>query len=206
MLTPDSLKLEGSPAEIPFAVRDDLPSFCVQMGFKVGAEIGVAKGEFSEKFCKAGLKMYCIDSWKAYPDYEEPGIQERLDSEFLEATTRLHRYGATILRKTSMEALADIPDRSLDFVYIDGHHGFKYVAEDLWEWSKKVRKGGMISGHDYFVPRRPYREAAYVLHTKFVVDAFTKAMKIDKWYVLGSKIRKEGENRDRFRSFMWLNQ
>jgi hypothetical protein len=39
-----------------------------------------------------------------------------------------------------MDALNDFEDDSLDFVYIDGNHEFPYVAEDLFHWSKKVRK------------------------------------------------------------------
>ena len=26
-------------------------------------------------------------------------------------------------------------------VHIDGNHGFKYVTEDIFEWSKKIKKG-----------------------------------------------------------------
>ena len=52
----DGLKLKGTPAEIPDCGRDDLPQFFVEMGYKVGAEIGVLRGEYSEKLCKAGLK------------------------------------------------------------------------------------------------------------------------------------------------------
>jgi predicted O-methyltransferase YrrM len=77
-----------------------------------------------------------------------------------------------------MDAVKDFADGSLDFVYIDGHHGFKYVAEDIWEWHKKVRKGGIVAGHDYFTlnkdPRHPYCN-----HVKEVVDAYVLAFKID---------------------------
>jgi len=59
----DGIKLKGKPAEIPDCTRDDLPQFFVDMGFKVGAEIGVARGKYSEKFCKVGLKLYSIDPW-----------------------------------------------------------------------------------------------------------------------------------------------
>lgn len=47
-----------------------------------------------------------------------------------------------------MAAAPDFKPESLDFVYIDGDHKFKYVAEDISEWFWK--KGGMIAGHDYF--------------------------------------------------------
>ena len=50
-----------------------------------------------------------------------------------------------------MDAVKDFADKSLDFVFIDGHHGYDYIKEDIREWSKKVRKGGIVSGHDYYL-------------------------------------------------------
>ena len=75
----DGLKLQGRPAEIPDCYRDDLPQFFVNLGFKTGAEIGVDKGEFSEKFAKAGLSLHAIDPWKYDNDYVDSRTQERLE-------------------------------------------------------------------------------------------------------------------------------
>ena len=54
-----------------------------------------------------------------------------------------------MLRKFSMDALDDFEDDCLDFVYIDANHGFDYVMSDILGWVKKVKKGGIIAGHDY---------------------------------------------------------
>ena len=48
-----------------------------------------------------------------------------------------------------MDAVKDFADRSLDFVYIDANHEPQFVEEDIREWSKKVKVGGIVSGHDY---------------------------------------------------------
>jgi cephalosporin hydroxylase len=40
-------------------------------------------------------------------------------------------------------------DESLDFVYIDANHSYDGVIKDLQDWYPKIKKGGMISGHDY---------------------------------------------------------
>ena len=47
----------GRPVEIPDCSRDELPELFAEIGYKVGAEIGVYKGAFTEKFCNAGLTM-----------------------------------------------------------------------------------------------------------------------------------------------------
>lgn len=103
-----------------------------------------------------------------------------------------------------MEAAQDFADRSLDFVYIDGNHQFQYVAWDIAEWSKKVKVGGIISGHDYIYTNP--RTKAGICHVIYVVNAYTQAYKIDNWYLLGRYKVQKGEKRDRFRSWMWVNK
>src|SRR3989344_6041187 len=134
----EAIKLKGRPFEIPDASRDDLLQFFVDMGYKTGAEIGVYKGEFSEKLCRTGLKLYAIDPWRIYKDYGNPRGQKRLDFQYENTKRVLSSYpNCTIVRKTSMEAVEDFEDESLDFVYIDANHEFRYIAEDLVEWTKK---------------------------------------------------------------------
>mgnify|MGYP003685889429 CR=1 FL=1 len=54
-----------------------------------------------------------------------------------------------LIKKTSTDASIDIKDNFLDWVYIDGDHRFKHVLNDLTLWYNKVKKGGIIAGHDY---------------------------------------------------------
>jgi len=218
----DSLKLKGRPAEIPNVIREDLPKFFKEMGYKVGVEIGTARGLFAELFVKEGLKLYCVDPWENYSDYEydkSGGTTGNILTQYEEAKQRLAPYDNCILiRDYSMKSLDLFEDESIDFVYIDGNHGFKYVTEDIFEWSKKVKKGGCISGHDYIYTNRQFDD----VHAKYVVDAYTKAFRIDQWYVLGRSrigdhkkikrdgvnilINKEGEIRNPFRSWLWIKK
>lgn len=196
----DGIKNQGRPFKIPDCGRDDLPQFFVEMGFKVGTEVGVYKGEFTTKLCAAGLKVYGVDPWLFYPDYVHPKGQERQNFLYGHAQRELAKYpDCTLIRKTSMDAAKDFDDESLDFVYIDGHHHFKFVTEDIFEWSKKVKKGGVISGHDYANKDKDPKDP-FTLHVKYVVDAYTQACKIDNWFVLGDDTGK----RDRWRSWLWL--
>ena len=199
----DGLKLPGRPAEIPDCSRDDLPQFFVEMGFKVGAEIGVYKGEFSEKIAQTGLTLYSIDPWQIYDDYDNPRGQDRLDFQYEHTKQVLAPYpNCTIIRKTSMEAAPDFKDDSLDFVYIDANHDFRYVAEDLSEWTKKVKKGGIVSGHDYFYTKTRTNQPHW--HVAFVLNAYISAYSIPNWYLLGRKNAMEGEKRDKWRSWMFI--
>jgi len=128
--------------------REDLAVYFNGLGFKTGAEIGVLAGHYSEILCKANsaLKLFCVDSW---------GIGERKRRDYHlrmyeEAKIRLAPYDTTLIHEVSMEAVKKFADESLDFVYIDANHQPEFVRDDINEWGKKVRKGGIVSGHDYF--------------------------------------------------------
>lgn len=204
----DGINLKGRPFEIPDCSRDDLPQFFVDMGYKVGAEIGVYKGEFSEKICQAGLKLYAVDPWRSYKGYQLSKSQNRQDFLYDHAQRALAPYiknrFCILVRKSSMESLEDFEDESLDFVYIDGNHDFRYIAEDICEWTKKVKKGGIVSGHDYTLESEAPNP--YVLHVKYVVDAFTKAFSIQNWYLLGRTEILPGEKREISRSWMFVKK
>lgn len=199
----DAIKLKGRAVEIPDASRDDLPAFFKEMGYKKGVEIGVDRGEFSVKFAELGFEFYAVDPWLSYGDYTDSRGQARLDFLYEHTSRLLSPYPNTkILRETSLDAVERFPDESLDFVYIDGNHQFRYVADDLFEWSKKIKTGGVVSGHDYIYTNP--RTQAGICHVIPVVNAFTEAYRIKDWYLIGEKHAKEGEKRDKFRSFMWI--
>ena len=50
---------------------------------------------------------------------------------------------------TSMEAVDQYKDESLDFVFIDGNHSYEFVFNDIKYWLPKVKIGAVLAGHDY---------------------------------------------------------
>lgn len=186
----------GRPYEIPGKDREDLAKWFNELGFTKGAEIGVLWGRYSKQLCdhNPNLKLYCIDPWLEHSDYHDAHCpQDRMESLYEQTKELLKDSNCVIIRKKSMDALADFEDESLDFVYIDGNHQFTSEANDIHEWSKKVRKGGIIAGHDY----RRYKPSS-LSHSYQVVRAYTDAYDID-YCVLGLK----GE-KDRIRSWFWI--
>lgn len=197
--------LKGRPANIPDCSRNDLPQFFLDQGYKVGVEVGVYKGEYLEVLAKSGLKLYGVDPWREYGDFTHSRGQKRLDEQFEHTERLVAKYpNCSLIRKTSMEAVEDFEDNSIDFVYIDANHGLRYIVEDLWEWSKKVRSGGVISGHDYALTKDAKDRYSY--HVKYGVDAFVQARGIENFWVLGSRFDVPGEVRDKCRSFMWIKK
>lgn len=193
--------------EIPNVDRRMLPLFLKSEGCKVGVEIGVQRGGFTKRLAEVGMTIYGVDPWLRYEDYYvNSTYQDKQDRLYKIALETVKPYpNCHLIRKMSMDAVKDFEDESIDFVYVDGHHGFKYVAEDIFAWSKKVKQEGFIIGHDYADSPKPksFRKP-YALQVKWVIDAYVGAMNIERWYVLGAEKKTfEGEKRDQFRSWMW---
>lgn len=134
--------------------RQELAKYFADLGFKIGAEIGVCKGHYSKTLCETipGLTLYGIDNWSNTSGSHKE--RNHRDSAYRQTLYNLGPFIDSgqfiIIRKTSMEALADIADESLDFVFIDADHTYEGVKEDVNGWTPKVRKGGIVSGHDYY--------------------------------------------------------
>lgn len=185
----------------------DLAKLFAELGFKTGVEIGTDQGEYAEVLLKTipNLFLHCIDPWKAevYEKGYQPESyekQEYFDKRYLETQERLLPYSNTnVWRTTSMEAIISFPDNSLDFVYIDGNHDFLNVAQDIHFWLKKVKPGGILSGHDYVCyPARKFN------HVKKVVNAYTTAYHLLPVFLVTPTDK--GIRRDRFRSWFFVKK
>lgn len=138
--------------EIPNANREDLAQLLHELDFKVGVEVGVAAGEYSHTIAKYNpqMKLYGVDpyiSYSGYKDYVKESTFKSLESTAKELLKPYPQY--EFIKKTSLEACEDFEDESLDFVYIDANHAEPFVTQDINAWAKKVRKGGIVAGHDY---------------------------------------------------------
>lgn len=176
------------------AKRSDLPSLCREIGVRRGAEVGVWKGAYSEEFCKAipGVQWTCVDPWAPYADYREKKNDATLIANaYAEAMERLAPYDCAFLRASSVEAAESIPDGSLDVVYVDANHEAPFVLEDLKVWTKKLRSGGILAGHDYRVPpaSKPF------IQVKAAVDQYVSEHAIAPWFIFAG---------DSTPSFLWV--
>ena len=57
--------------------------------------------------------------------------------------------GFALFPQPSVEAAEFFGDWSLALVFIDGSHDYVSVKADLAAWTRKVRPGGLIAGHDW---------------------------------------------------------
>lgn len=194
----------ASHVEIPNTNRVTLTQLFHELGFKVGAEIGVERGLFTLTLTanNPDAKIYGVDAWAAYKGYRDHVSQSKLDRFYEETLERVNGHNVELIKGWSVDVSQQFDNGSLDFVYIDANHNFINVAKDLDAWVPKVRKGGIVSGHDYIKRKNP----SLGQHVVEVVDAYVSAFKIKPLIILGRKDKREGELRDNNRSWMFIKE
>lgn len=119
-------------------------------------EVGVWKGTSAAfmgvEIINSGknIKFDCIDPFLAVGD-ELPEFKithEDLKNEFINNMKPLEGY-YTLYTLGSPEVTTLYKDQSLDFVFIDGSHKYEDVVKDVKAWLPKIKKGGILAGHDY---------------------------------------------------------
>lgn len=143
------------------------------------AEVGVYRGDFFQVLMQAkGIQeALAIDCWELLPDESREMLgarEKRVGWDFKSETmkqlrlsfekTWAHDPRVHVIHDFSVHAASQIPDGSLDLVYIDGWHDYENVRTDITAWRPKVRSGGVISGHDY----NP-RQGVYKAVNEFIV-------------------------------------
>lgn len=118
----------------------------------VGVEIGVLAGAHALNILQtlSIKKLYLIDPYKVYDEYldiKSPGFHVMRKK--AEGILKPFKDKIIWIIKKSSDAAIDVPN-NLDFVYIDGNHAYKYCLEDIMNYWSKIKKGGIIGGHDYY--------------------------------------------------------
>ena len=180
--------------------RRKLYKLFAEFGYTIGCEVGVEKGKNAQDMFEyiPNLKLYAVDPYKQHPEYS-PTAETYLrhwDDRYLravkrQAKRRLQDKNAVIIEKFSEDAVKDILDSSLDFVYIDGDHSYDFVMQDIIIWSRKVRKGGIISGHDYFYDNNKEGRKAKVTQA---VNDYSKVHGIKFYITSEGHYVKKGDN------------
>lgn len=162
-----------------------------------GVEVGVEKGEFSEVLLSHSnlLILYSVDSWKEFPKegFDDPAnlSQAEHDANKADCHERLGRFGdrSNMLHMLSNDAALLFKDDELDFVYIDADHRYEHVKEDVSTWYPKVKRGGIIAGHDYFNGEKydiefGVKAAVDAFFSKANEKVFSTNETFPSWYVL----------------------
>lgn len=109
-------------------------------------EAGVAGGDFSAEILARNrpASLTLIDLWdtERYSQEMLASVTERFADQMAAGQVKIERGFSTHVAKS-------IEDSSLDWVYIDTDHTYPTTRDELMLFSRKVRPGGILAGHDY---------------------------------------------------------
>jgi predicted O-methyltransferase YrrM len=71
---------------------------------------------------------------------------------------------------TSEEASKLFLEHSIDVVYIDGDHRYEFVKKDIELWLPKIKRNGIICGHDYNTNsvKKAIRDTIEEIHRNYI--------------------------------------
>lgn len=108
-------------------------------------EIGSFKGKSTHAILSGGARtVYAVDHFVGSSDPIETGNNDTYDA-FLKNVG--HFKNLNVRRMSSLEAVREFEEKSLDVVFIDGGHRIQEITEDIVAWLPKTKK--ILCGHDY---------------------------------------------------------
>ena len=141
-----------------------LAQFVNSNGWTRGAELGVHEGvcfRYLVQNCP-NLHLIGVDLYEAQPESTGPekwdARRKRLG---MESPSTLHKSSKVcegfpnrtqVIKDYTTSAAEQVPDKSLDFVFIDADHGYEGCLRDIQAWEGKVKDGGIVFGHDIHFP------------------------------------------------------
>lgn len=127
-----------------FEDRNELPKIFDTLNLTgPGLEVGVLHGHYAEILRTwKGSTLYLLDPWVGR------------DHRYRNVTSRFANRDVKVIRGYSPIAADQFEDGFFDWIYIDAIHTFEAANADIRAWYPKIRKGGVLSGHDYLEGRR----------------------------------------------------
>jgi SAM-dependent methyltransferase len=122
-------------------------------------EVGCWKGRSSCHLAveiansKKDIQFYCVDTWEGSVEHQNSGEKESLPTlyeTFIDNMKPVESYYIP-LKLSSESASKKFGDKSLDFVFLDASHEYEDVKNDIKNWLPKIKSGGILAGHDYYV-------------------------------------------------------
>lgn len=108
-----------------------------EKGLKKGVEVGVNAGVNAKNvFSNSDIFLVLVENNSQYMQMAKENLKE-------------FSHRALFLEFSSPAIAEMFSDGEFDFVYIDASHDYTAVKQDIKAWLPKVKKGGILAGHDY---------------------------------------------------------
>ena len=156
------------------------PSGCkfVEVGVWKGRSIAFLTVEIHN--ARKNIECYCVDTFEGSSEHKANGSWAVSDSERASLYDIFHSNLLPMkdycipMKMESLKAAERFQNESLEFVFIDASHEYEHVKADILAWLPKVKKGGVLAGHDCY-PNNPefggvYKAVTEIFGTNFKVS------------------------------------
>jgi len=121
----------------------------VEVGVEVGGLI-----DYTFFYIQNIDRYIAVDPWVTFHGYHSGRLgvrkQYNWDKIAISVFDKQKKYpNLEVYRMTSKLASEKLVGQLFDMVFIDANHTYECVKEDINYWWPLVRKGGLLSGHDY---------------------------------------------------------
>jgi predicted O-methyltransferase YrrM len=131
----------------------DFYKFVSTHNYKTFVELGVWLGHsvsFLAKHLEYGSVIYAIDLFDDSYAHKNYDHLNGLRYELFKKNTAEYKHIIKPIHSCSWVAADMFENQSVDFVFIDADHSYESVCKDIDGWLSKIKKGGILAGHDYF--------------------------------------------------------
>lgn len=125
------------------------------------AEIGCWQGRTTNiiKVANRKLDLVCVDTFRGseeHKEYLEKNKITNFKSIFEKNLVDRQNYSnVKVIEDTSANASKLFYNETFDVIWIDAAHDYENVKLDINSWYPKLKKGGIMLGHDYPDPKDP---------------------------------------------------
>jgi predicted O-methyltransferase YrrM len=148
------LDMQSDTSERDCRALDLLTKKVLCDGIKI-VEVGSWKGMTTSVLAKSAKdfngNVYAIDHWKGQQNSPHHISQTKaLDilTVFRDNMQILGLDNVHPFVSSSLQAVELFKDDSIDLIFIDADHIYEFVKKDIQSWYSKVKKGGILCGHD----------------------------------------------------------
>ena len=145
----------------------DFYKFISTHNYKIFVELGVWLGHsvsFLAKHLDPDCIIYAIDLFDDSYAHKNYDHLDGLRYELFNKNTQAYKHLIKPIHSYSWTAAEMFENQSVDFVFIDADHSYESVCKDIDGWLDKIKKGGILSGHDYFNSKEVKRAVDTKLH------------------------------------------
>ncbi len=124
---------------------------------EVGAYLGRSSIYLASRIKRSGksIRLYVVDLWDGWvysACHSDSSLAQAKDvyGEFIRNARRAQVEDIICPLRMSSERAADLfEDGTIDFVFLDADRAYPAVRRDLQAWFPKVKRRGVLGGHDY---------------------------------------------------------